>query len=73
MIRVTIDVVPFGIESSSRQITEIIINNDGTGTNEKGNYNISIYDETGEHRSSVKGFNRNLGALQLLKKALKGL
>ncbi|MFA5352624.1 MAG: hypothetical protein WC291_00170 [Thermodesulfovibrionales bacterium] len=72
MIRVTIEMVPFGIEAAKRPISTIQIVNTMEGTHEVGNYRAIIY-ENGEKKKAVevKGFVRSRGAVQLLKEVLK--
>lgn len=38
MLRVTVELVPFGEEAYARKIAEAIIYNDGTGDRDVGNY-----------------------------------
>lgn len=42
MIRVTIDFIPYGDESRAEELGHIEIINDGTGTQEVGNYFVRI-------------------------------
>jgi len=72
MIEVKIDLVPFGIYSSTRQIGFIKIVNDATGNAEIGNYKYELRDDrdniilSGEY----KGFKRAGGIFLLLKEIL---
>lgn len=62
MIRITIELVPHGVEYLSRTIGVATIANDGTGTKDVGNYVYKLFTEeespklwkTGE----IKGFER---------------
>ena len=54
MIRVTIELVPFGIESRKKVIKRMIIANDGTGTPRRGNY---VY-HYGRKEGELKNFPR---------------
>lgn len=45
MIRVTVELVPHGIETAKRQIAVMEICNDGTGTKEAGSYYASLHAE----------------------------
>jgi hypothetical protein len=52
----------------------IQIQNDGTGTPEFGNYNVSVFlDEYLIQQGRVEGYAREYGALKLLYKALETL
>lgn len=46
MIRVTVELVPFGVEKAKRTIATMEIVNDGTGDRELGNY-VATIRETG--------------------------
>lgn len=43
MIRVSIDLLPFGSETGRQRLATIDIANDGTGTLEKGNYKARFH------------------------------
>ena len=45
-LRVTIDLIPLGIEGRKRTTGVIEIENDGTGTNARGNYEVRAEGET---------------------------
>lgn len=72
MLRVTVELVPYGEEFAKRTLYELRICNVG-GTQAVGDYDLVLFDkETGEYTSAgLKGFNRDLGALALLKQALE--
>lgn len=42
MIRVTVELLPFGKEEGKKKLSEIHIANDGSGTTERGNYMARI-------------------------------
>ena len=42
MIRVTIELLPFGFEQNKRHLGTIEIANDGKGTKERGNYKVRL-------------------------------
>jgi hypothetical protein len=74
MIRVTIEIVPFGNEGEKRKLGEITIVNDGTGTPEIGNYKVYYWKpETGTVVAQVKKYNRENGFLKLLQKCINKL
>jgi hypothetical protein len=45
MLRVTVDLVPFGDEDAAKTIGEMIIANDGLGNEELSNYVFALYDD----------------------------
>ena len=73
MLRVTVELVPFGDESRAREIGMLLIANDGEGTHESGNY-AYVYGYTDRDvplaRGTIKKFPRNQGAWALIKKIL---
>lgn len=70
MLRITVELVPFGKEEFKKDIGEIIIINDGTGDYKLGNYKYTIGDETGTIKGKFKGHNRLQSVFQLLKSVL---
>ena len=78
MLRVTIEIVPHGIEECARVIAKAAIINNGTGTAELGNYQVSLAGGDGKplrrrfwKKGSVLGFPREKrGAWDLLYLAL---
>lgn len=77
MLRITIELVPYGIESKKRILAQAIISNDGTGTINRGNYQYSLY-KTQLNRTykegKIKDFPRkSLGVWNLLHRVLKNV
>lgn len=71
MIRVKIDLIPFGDESKAKQIAEVVIANDGTGDNKTGNYIVVSKENSNEPvLGRIFKFPRKNGILALLKIAL---
>jgi len=70
MLRITIDLVPFGKEELKREIGQITIINDGTGDYKLGNYKYTVGDETGTVKGKLKGHNRLQSVFHLLKSVL---
>lgn len=81
MLRVTIELLPGGSAVGRRTIGVINIGNDGTGTPEVGNYNVSashagkFFDlDRGPYKTGrVVGFLRKLSPYRLLFRALKAM
>lgn len=73
MLRVTIELVPYGIEEEAQVIGRMLIANDGTGTVKHSNYAYA-YNFTDRPDVPAKGlvhrFDRSQGAWVLLKKIL---
>lgn len=69
MLRVTIELVPFGDEARAEVVDVIEIVNDGTGTIEVGNYDVVHGGQT----ARVTRHYRTGGALQLVRRALEAL
>lgn len=44
MIKIILEMWPYGFKDAKRKICEGIIGNDGTGTKTKGNYNVKLLD-----------------------------
>lgn len=75
MIRVTIQLLPFGSEAKARHLGTIDIANDGTGTAERGNYKVRLAGFRGPHtrwrEGAVRDFPRiSRGPYDLLLRAL---
>ena len=58
MIRVTVELVPHGIESRARKIGELRIANDGSGDRDIGNYTAVLHAEYTDEDGRV-GYVRN--------------
>jgi hypothetical protein len=74
MIRVTVELVPFGIESRKRPPGTIVIANDATGSMTTGNYKFRMTTRDGSKykEGRVEGFPRQrLLAYDLLFRCLK--
>lgn len=69
MLRVTLDIIPFGSEAHRRTIGTLEIINDGTGDRDTGNYDVSIDGRT----ARVEDHDREDGAWVLLRRALEAL
>ena len=69
MIEIKIDLVPLGIYDPE-QIGKINIYNDGTGTNEVGNYKYILDDGTCKIQGELKGHERAKSVFHLLKDVL---
>lgn len=75
MIRVTIELLPFGLERGRKHLGTIDIANDGTGTAERGNYKVRLAGFRGPHskwrEGAVRDFPRkSRGPYDLLLRAL---
>ena len=73
MLRVTIELVPFGDEDRAKRIATMLIANDGTGNWNTGNYAYSLtYTDRDADvaTGTIKNFPRSLGAWSLVKKIL---
>jgi hypothetical protein len=73
MLRVTIELVPFGDESRARKIATMLIANDGTGDHRTGNYGYAFqYDDRSNDVATgvIKNFPRASGAWSLVKRIL---
>jgi hypothetical protein len=75
MLRVTIDLLPYGDETTKRNLGVIEIANDGTGTKSRGNYMVrtAIRGQPKQtwRKGAVKDFPRlQLGVYDLLLRAL---
>ena len=76
MLRVTIELVPWGVESRAKVIATGTIANTGTGTPTSGDYRIELRDAAGRKWKTghIEGFPRKrLLAWDLLYRALKKL
>ncbi|HUS49555.1 MAG TPA: hypothetical protein VMZ91_05285 [Candidatus Paceibacterota bacterium] len=72
MIKITVELIPYGIKEASHEIASMIIANDGTGTHELGNYKYIITSNTEEDiRGTFKGYERKKMIWSLIKAILK--
>ena len=71
MIRVTVDLVPFGEEDHSRTIGIFVLANDGKGDPEYGDYGFVYSDDHHrEHEGTVKNFKRSEGIWTLISECI---
>ena len=71
MIRVRVDLVPFGNEDQAKQIGELVLANDGYGNIFTGNYVFVYADDNGQEcEGSVKDFPRQQGIWKLIAECL---
>lgn len=55
MLRVTIELVPFGVETQAKVLGRIGISNDGSGSLARGNYDVVLSDEGSFTRDGKPG------------------
>ena len=71
MIRVRVELVPFGNEDKAKEIGQLVLANDGHGNMFTGNYVFVCADDSGEEREgSVKDFPRKQGIWSLISKCI---
>lgn len=71
MIRVRVELVPFGNEDEAKEIGQLVLANDGYGNVFTGNYVFAYADDSGrEGEGSVKDFPRQQGIWELLGECL---
>ena len=73
MLRVTVELLPFGDESAKKTLTTFDIANNGTGDVEYGNYDVRLSYLDRWYRNVVVDHLRDLPVLQLVYQALSGL
>jgi hypothetical protein len=78
MLRITIELVPYGIESRKEVIAVGQIHNAGTGTLSSGNYEVILYKKGSKtqvwKQGTIEGFPRQrLGPWDLLFRGLRSL
>jgi len=78
MIRVTVEVIPFGEEKRKRTIGTMKIVNDGEGNVWVGDYDVHVEDEarevTGKYKDfKIRSFNRSGGFWRLIGAAIEGM
>lgn len=78
MIVITVEIWPFGYKDNRRTLSTAHIWNDGTGTNEIGNYGYRVFDENNKiiNKGVIKNYPRRLMVWNLiyriLRKVLRG-
>ena len=70
MLRITIDLVPYGKEKWLRNIGKIEIGNDGTGNERFGNYKYKLVDSDVIIKGELKEHNRMQSVFKLLQAVL---
>ena len=72
MLRITIELVPYGIEDEAQPIARMLVANDGTGNVKFGNYGYAYeyLDREGIDFGILTRFPRNGGAWELVRKVL---
>ena len=73
MLRVTIELLPYGGTNGKRTLETILIANDGTGGIAEGNYDVASIGERGERRGRVENHMRDEHVTVLLAKAIDAL
>lgn len=71
MLRVTVELLPYGSEIGKRLLSEIHIANDGSGSHEFGNYMAKIHPEQSYTKNVVQEYPRDLHVNHLVYRALK--
>lgn len=73
MLRITVEIVPYGDENMAREIGKGYIINDGSGDSNKGNYDCTFIETDKNKRTSkkLKDFDRNKGLWTLIRESLK--
>lgn len=72
MIRVTVELVPFGVEKNARVLGTMLIINDGTGDTYNGNYNVRKITPRQQRLWRIEGFKRrSKNVWHLIAKALE--
>ena len=76
MLRITIELVPFGLEGEKKTLSVVEVINDGTGNAERSNYIVRKRvnpKDTEVLSARVKRFYRSRGWLPLLKESFAAL
>lgn len=78
MLRMTLEIVPFGIEDRAREIGRIVVGNiSATGLGEYGDYTIEVFSDTRDpkfprHQTyKFREWPRQLGAFRLMQYILR--
>jgi hypothetical protein len=70
MIRITVELLPFGSEKYKKKIASMLIINDASGTPESGNYFVKYEDDSRNIEGELKDVPRGKSFLhELLRKA----
>jgi hypothetical protein len=70
MLKVTIELIPFGDASKAREISSFYIANDGTGSSQIGNYLFRKKEED-DWEKSVQSWHRTLPVERLVEQTIK--
>lgn len=70
MLKLTLEVIPFGKDELKKTLGIVEIINDGTGDHELGNYTIYVDPDNGGDKFTIKKFIRSRGAWELVGEAL---
>lgn len=70
MIRVKVDLVPFGNEDEAREIAQMVIANDSTGDSVTGNYGFVYSNKFEFEEGALFDFPRNAGIWELISRCL---
>lgn len=71
MLRITVELIPFGDESRKREIARGEIVNDGTGDRTRGNYRAELHtDRTAALGVTLRSFPRATGVWNLVRQIL---
>lgn len=77
MLKVKVELYPHGYVEGKQTLAELLIINDGTGTREKGNYNVIIHEKGTKKilkKGKVKGYKRlEKPVWDLVAKAIKAI
>ena len=73
MLRVTVELVPFGIEEDAQVIGTMLIANDGSGNSQYADYAFAYHNDSNPNviaKGTVKHHARSLGFWPLVKRVL---
>lgn len=72
MIKLTIEMLPFGREDRKYKIGEMTITNTGDGTEDIGNYVVKAWNKTGHNfkQLAIVGFKRKTKSMWMLLKTV---
>lgn len=67
MIKVTVEIVPFGKTEFTKELAELQIVNDGSGNQQLGNYKCMLIKSNGElHHFEFKNWNRDREVMEFV-------